>query len=107
MKFHTLALAAALLVGTAAFAAPDDTAKIPAGTDATQPVKAGQHVTRHAVRHHSKAQRHAAAKQRKAQRVARRHPMRNHTASVQSDGTADSRAARMDEALQKFRSSHS
>lgn len=105
MKFHTLALAAALAFGGAAFAA--DTAMAPVSPDTTHVVKVKPHATRHAARHHRKAVRHVAVKHHKAMRLARHHAMHEQSASVRTDVNGGSRDARMDEALQKFRSSHS
>lgn len=105
MKFHTLALAAALAFSGAAFAAQNDTTMAPVSPDTTHVVKVKPHATRHAVRHHHKAVRHVAIKHHKGVHVARHHAMHEHTASVRADVDANSRGARMDEALQKFRAS--
>lgn len=104
MKFHTLALAAALAFGGAAFAA--DTTMAPVSPDTTHVVKVKPHASRHAVRHHRKAERHVAVKHHKGVHLARHHAMHEHSASVRTDGNGGSRDARMEEALQKFRSSH-
>ena len=105
MKFRTLALAAALAFGGAAIAAPNDTAKIRGGSELSHTVKVKHHhATKHAVRHHNKAVRHAVKKHHKARHIAKRHHMHNHSASVQTDMNYTSREARMQQALQKFRS---
>lgn len=104
MKFHTLALAAALAFGGAAFAA--DTTMAPVSPDTTHVVKVKPHATRHAVRHHHTAVRHVAVKHHKAAHLARHHGMHEHSASVRTDVNGGSRDGRMDEALQKFRSTH-
>lgn len=105
MKFRTLALAAALAFGGAAIAAPNDTAKIRGGSELSHTVKVKHHhATKHVVRHHNKAVRHAVKKHHKARHVAKRHHMHNHSASVQPDMNNTSREARMQQALQKFRS---
>jgi Spy/CpxP family protein refolding chaperone len=106
MKFHTLALAAALAFSGAAFAAPKNTAMAPVSPDTTHVVKVKPHATRHAVRHQHKAVRHVAAKHHKSVHQARQHAMHERSASVRTDVNGGSRDARMDEALQKFRSSH-
>lgn len=103
MKFHTLALAAALAFGGAAFAAPNDTAKSTSAHEFSHSVKAKRHAVKHAARHHTKAVRHA-AKHHKAMHTAKRQHMRDHSASVQTDVNSGSREARMEEALRKFRS---
>ena len=109
MKFRTLALAAALAFGGAAIAAPNDTTKIRGGSELSQPVKVKHHhvkhhhATKHGVRHHNKAVRHAVKKHHKARHIAKRHHMHNHSASVPTDMNT-SREARMQQALQKFRS---
>jgi hypothetical protein len=90
MKVRTLALAAALALGGAAFAAPNDSAKAPASPDPTNTVKLKHTATTHAVRHHA--------------RVAKREAMRERSASLQTDLNSSSREARMDEALRSFRS---
>lgn len=109
MKFQILALAAALAFGGAAFAA--DTSVAPVSPDSTHVVKvkphATRHATRHAARHHRKVVRHVAVKHQKAAHLARHHAMHEQSASVRTDVNGGSRDARMDEALQKFRSSHS
>ena len=102
MKFHTLALAAALVFGGAAFAAPNATAMAPVNRDTTHVVKVKPHMTKHAVRHHHKAVRHAATKHHKSVHQT----MHEQAVSVRSDVNSGNRGARMDEALQKFRSSH-
>jgi Spy/CpxP family protein refolding chaperone len=106
MKFHTFALAAALAFSGAAFAAPKNTAMAPVSPDTTHVVKVKPHATRHAVRHQHKAVRHVAAKHHKSVHQARQHAMHERSASVRTDVNGGSRDARMDEALQKFRSSH-
>lgn len=103
MKFHTLALAAALAFSGAAFAAPNDTAKSPSAHEFSHSVKAKRHAVKHAARHHKQAVRHA-AKHRNAMHTAQRHHIRDHAASVQTDVNSGNREARMDEALRKFRS---
>lgn len=107
MKFQTLALAAALAFGGAAIAAPNDTAKSPTSPNLTHSVKVKHHATKHAVRHHTQAVRHAAKKQRKAIKVAKHHHMQERSASLRTDVNSGSREGRMDEALRKFRTSHS
>ncbi|MBC7437301.1 MAG: hypothetical protein H7332_14690 [Bdellovibrionales bacterium] len=106
MKFHNLALAAALVFGGAAFAAPNATAMAPVNRDTTHVVKVKPHMTKHAVRQHHKAVRHAATKHHKGVHLTRHQTMHEHAASVRSDVNSGNRGARMDEALQKFRSSH-
>ena len=96
MKFHAFALAAALVVGGAAFAAPNDAVKAPAMPDATPSVK---------LKHH--AVRHVAKKHHRAMTTANRHHMHNDVAFSKSEPNNTSRDARMDEALRKFRTSHS
>ena len=103
MKVHTLALAAALAFGGAAFAAPNDTVNSPTAHEFSHSVKARHQAKTHAVRHHTKAVRHA-AKHHKAMHTAKRQHMRDHSASVQTDVNSGSREARMEEALRKFRS---
>ena len=102
MKFHTLALAAALAFGGVAFAAPNDTAKSPATPEASHSMKMKHHGSRHAVRH-------VANKHHHAMTMAKRHHARESMASSsRSDlNNGSSREARMDEALRKFRTSHS
>ena len=108
MKFQTLALAAALAFGGAAIAAPNDTGTSPARTKLSHSVKVKHHATKHAVRHHAKAVRHAARKQHhKAVKVSRHHQMHDRAASIPTDVNSGSRETRMDEALRKFRTSHS
>ena len=104
MKFRTLALAAALAFGGAAFAAPSDTAMAPVSPDTTHVVKVKPHASRHAVLHHQNAVRHVAVKHHKNVHLARHHAMHERSASVRTDVNGGSRDGRMDEALQKFRS---
>ncbi|MFC5498423.1 hypothetical protein ACFPOE_12835 [Caenimonas terrae] len=102
MKFHTLALAAALAFGGVAFAASNDTATAPSTPVASTSVKVKHHASRHAVRRVTK-------KHHRAMTTAKRHHGREYMASsTNSDLSNDtSREARMDEALRKFRTSHS
>jgi hypothetical protein len=109
MKIHTLALAAALTFAGAVFAAPSDTATAPVNPAATTAP------ARHAARHLHRTVRHASVKHHKivamkhhhATHMARHHGARETTASASTDVNAGSRDARMEQALQKFRSSHS
>ena len=96
MKFQTLALAAALSFGGAAFAAPNDTAKAPVTTKTTHAAHVKHHVmhaSRH-TKHHMK-------------QMAKRHHMDHGTASTKTDVDSGSRQDRMDAALRKFRTTHS
>lgn len=106
MKFHTLALAATLAFSGAAFAAPNDPAPAPVKRNVTHVVKVKPHAGKHAKRHHGKAVHHAAAmKHHEAMHGAHRQQGQDHMTAPASDMNSGSRAARMDEALQKFRAS--
>jgi hypothetical protein len=87
MKFHTLALAAAMTFTGAAFAAP---------------MHHAHHMHHASMKHH----RIVAMKHHHTMHMARRHEMRETTASVRTDMNADSRDVRMEQALQKYRASH-
>ncbi|MEP6791747.1 MAG: hypothetical protein ABI907_10270 [Ramlibacter sp.] len=103
MKFRTLLIAASLLAGAGAFAAPNDTAKSPATTTAgdvvRHPVKHVKMTARH-VKHVIKRDAHKA-------NVAMHRHHRSHmesTASVpQTSVTSESRESRMNQALANFR----
>lgn len=65
----------------------------------TNSVKVKHHATKHV--------RHVAKKHYKAMKVAKRHHMREHVGTVKTDVDSTTRDARMEEALRKFRTSHS
>ena len=90
MKFHTLALAAAMTFAGAAFAAPMHKA-----------VHHAHHMHHASMKHHKMV----ATKHHRAMHLARHHEMRETTASVRTDVNAGSRDGRMDQALQKYRAS--
>lgn len=91
MKFHTLALAAAMTFAGAAFAAP------------VHHAHHAHHVHHASMKHHKMV----ATKHHRAMHLARHHEMRETTASVRTDVNAGNRDVRMDQALQKYRASHS
>jgi hypothetical protein len=102
MKITALAIAALLATGTALAAAPNDTAKAPADTSATaaadspdKPAKAHKKV-KMSKKHHA---RHHAAKRHGTEMGA--------GAAPQTDLSDNGRQARMDEALAKYRQTHS
>ena len=101
MKFQTLVIAAALSLAGAAFAAPKNLDTVPVNRQVTHTTM--HHATRHAVRHHHHAMHRTAMKHHTGMRMAHRANDRDYGTSVQTDVTSTSRAGRMDQALQKFR----
>ena len=104
MKFQTIALAAALTFGAAAaIAMPNDAMATPA-------VK--HHSTKHAMKHHGKVHHVAKVHHKHVKHV--KHAARHHRAHMVSTSRNDnsnpmsnvSREERMQQSLQKFRSTH-
>jgi hypothetical protein len=97
MSIRALIIASAMCCG-AAFAAPNDTAKAPADTDASKPA-----VQKSSAKHHKKM-----AKKHQAKHHAMRHHDRQPMASAPQTNVDDQgRQARMDEALAKYRQQRS
>ena len=98
MKIQALAIAAAIACGTAFAAAPNDTAKAPETDTAAAAQKAP---AKHAVKKH-------AIKAHKVALHAKKHTQHmGASAAPMTDVNDNSRQARMDEALAKFRRTHS
>ena len=101
MKFQTIALAAALTFGAAAaIAMPNDAMATPA-------VK--HHSTKHAMKHHGKVHHVAKVHHKHVKHAARHH--RAHMVSTSRNDNSNpmsnvSREERMQQSLQKFRSTH-